>query len=278
MANIASVSDHLNRATGGSSGTPEQISFYRDARVGAAAATATVAGRETSLWEYNGNPSHGAAAGAVLVPTNTTQGGLFQTNPGGGRQKWLTGGWAVANAAGTLILYDRLRQIGGLSGTNTAAQPTNGTALTRSTNGLGVEIWIEVNSIIGTTGTTATCAYNDQDNNAATSPAFAIGATGLREAQRIIRVPLAAGDYGVRDVSNIDLLATTGTAGAFSVLLVRPFASFACPGPGLLARLQPILYPSGNLEIPTDACISMSWVANGTTAPEIRGALFFEES
>lgn len=278
MADIAGLSDQITRMTGGSSGTPEALSFYKDARVGAAAAVATIAGFETSLWEYNGNPSHGSAPGSILVPVNTTPGGQFQTNPGGGRQKWLIGGWATASVAGTLFLYDRLRQIGGLSGVNTSAQTTNGTPITRNTGGLGNEIWVEINTQIGTTATTATCAYTNQAGAGATTPAFAIGATNRREAQRILRVPLALGDYGVRDVSNIGLLATTGTAGAFSVVLARPLGSFGIPGAGLMARLQPILFPSGPLLIDTDACLSLSWLANGTGAPEVRGGLFFVEA
>lgn len=278
MTNIADLSDHVHRATGGSSGTPEPISWFRGSRVGAAAATAPVAGREVSLWQYNGNPSHGEAAAAVTVPTNTTQGGMIQTNPGGGRQKWLTGGWAVGNVAGTLILYDRLRQIGGLSGTNTAAQTTNGAAITRNTGGVGNEIWIEIQTLIGTTATTATCQYVNQAGATVTSPAFAIGGTGLREAQRIIRVPLAAGDNGVQDVLNLDLLATTGTAGNIAVILARPLASVALPAVGLPGRIVPFLYPTGDLEIDTNACLAWSFVANSTGIPEIRGGLFFVEA
>lgn len=278
MANLADLSDIVNRLTGGNSGTPEFRNFYKDARVGAAAAAATIAGRETSLWEYNGNPSHGAAPGAVAVPVNTTAGGLIQTDPGGGRQKWLVGGWASSLAAGQLVIYDRLRHISGLSGTTTTAQTTNGTAITRYTNGQGNEIWVEIYTQIGATGTTATCAYNDQDNNSATSPAFAIGATGFREAQRIIRVPLDSGDYGVRDVSNIDLVASTATAGNFGVNLVHPLATISIPATGTAGLLKPFVFPVGPIEVLTDACIAMSWIANGTTAPQIWGCLVFIEA
>lgn len=127
MAALTDLSDLVNRRTGGNSGTPEDIFFYKDSRVDAAAAVATIAGRYTSLWQYEGCPSGGAAPGAVAEPLETTTGGLLQTDPGGGRTKWLLGMTAAASVAGTLILYDRLLHISGLSGTNTGAQTVAGT-------------------------------------------------------------------------------------------------------------------------------------------------------
>lgn len=275
MAALTDLSDIINRVTGGNSGTPEHLFFYRDSRVDSAAAVATVAGRMTSLWQYEGVPSGGAAPGAVAAPDNTTAGGLKQADPGGGRTKWLLGATASSSAAGTLILYDRLLHISGLSGTSTSAQTVGGT-LGRYTGSesSGNQIWVEIYTQIGTTATTVTASYTDQDGNASsTTTATAIGGTGLREAQRIIPLPLASGDTGVRAVASVTLAATTGTAGDFGVSIVRPLAVLPI---GLLGAGTVRDFIAGLpsiQEIKTDACLALAWLANTTTAPQVTGSI-----
>ena len=217
MTAITDLSDLVNRMTGGNSGTPENLFFHKAARVAGVTADATIAGRPASLWRYDGQPSAGITPTTGAIPDNTTDGGLKQADPGGGRQKWLVSAGAMSLSAGSLILYDRLFHEGGLSGTTTTAQDVQTTtpspALTRYTNGVGNLAWIEIYTIIGTTATTVTMNYVDQDGNTAvTSPATTIGGTGFREVSRVIFLPLAAGDSGVRAVESVDLLATTGTA------------------------------------------------------------------
>lgn len=276
MAAITDLSDLINLSTGGNSGTPEFISLFKDGRVDAAAATAPVAGRYTSLWMYEGSPSGAAAPGStVLYPDNTTTGGIFQTDPGGGRTKWMTGCFVAVNTPGTVILYDRLAHRSGLNATTTTAQTFTMTP-TRYTNGLGNEIWIEVYTIIGTTATTFTCTYTDQGGNTGqVSTATAIGGTGLREAQRIIPVPLATGDYGVQAVADVDLLATTGTAGDFGVTLVHPLAY--CPIPQAGVGVYTDILRQAPIEIATDACLAFAFVANAVTVPIMTGCVTFVE-
>ena len=170
MTALTDLSDLVNKATGGNSGTPENLWFHKQARVGGAAATAPIAGRPASLWTYDGQPAAGATPTSAAICDNTTNGGLKQTDPGGGRQKFLYGAWATGLVAGTLVLYDRLLHIGGLSGTTATAQNVQTTtpspALTRYTNGSGNMAWAEIYTIIGTTGSTITMSYVDQDGNA----------------------------------------------------------------------------------------------------------------
>lgn len=273
MADITSLSDFINLITGGNNGTPERINFYKDGRVGGGAAIAPVAGRMVSMWEYNGSPSHGAVPTTVENPDNTTPGGLRQTNPGGVRIKRLVSLFANVTQPGTLVIYDRLLHIGGLSGTVTTAQTVGG-SLTRYTNGTDLEganqVWIEIYTIIGTTGTTISMSYTDQDNNSGiTSPTTAIGNTGLREAQRIIQMPLAAGDTGVRAVASVTLAGTTGTAGNFGVNIVRPLVTVSIGG-GSIGVPRDFLTDIPALpEIKTDACLALAWVPNGTVIPQI---------
>lgn len=280
MAAILDLSDLVNRVTGGNDGTPEAVFFHKDARIGAAAAAATVAGRMTSLWRYNGIPAGGAVPGAAANPDNTTVGALLQTDPGGGRQKWLLGVVGVPLNAGTLILYDRLRHIGGFSGTVTTPQAFGGAA-SRYTGveAAGNQIWVEIYTQIGATGTTITASYTNESGTAGrTTVATAIGATGFREEERIIRLPLQSGDRGVRSVESVTLAATTGTAGEFGVTLAKPLTimPFASAGVGQVRDL--IAGLPGILEIKPGACLAWAWLANVATAPVLDGSVHMVEA
>lgn len=277
MGTFADLSAIINRATGGNSGSPEHIWAFKNARVGGAAAVATIAGRWTSLWQYEGSPAHGAAPGAVAIPDNTTNGGLKQTDPGGGRQKYLLGVAASASQPGVLVLYDRLLHLSGLSGTTTSAQTVGGT-LTRYTNGQGNQIWAEIYTQIGGTATTITASYTDQDNNASqTTQAVAFGATNAREAQRMLPLSLAAGDSGVRAVASVTVLATTGTAGDFGIVVAHPLVAIPIATGGLGMARDLISGIPSLPEILTDACLAWVWIPNGTSAPEIIAEAHFAE-
>lgn len=278
MAALTDLSDLINRATGGNSGTPENLWFHKQARDGGATATSTIAGRPASLWRYDGQPSAGATPTTVAAPDNTTAGGLKQADPGGGRQKWLTQFCASGFVAGTLILYDRLLHIGGLSGTTTTAQTVGGT-LTRYTDGVGNMAWVEIYTIIGTTGTTITMDYTDQDGNSGqTSAAAVIGGTGFREVSRVIMLPLAAGDTGIQAVASVDLAGTTGTAGNFGVTIGHPLAYASIGGAGAAGWQEFVTGLPGLPEIKTDACLAFLWIPNGTSPPELFGCAAFVEA
>lgn len=281
---ITDLSDLVFLATGGGGGAPEQINFHKRALINGAAPGTLVAGRLTSLWMYDGLPS-GASTTApttASVPNNGTAGSLKQTTSASSTKKRLLSIVCVALVTGSVILYDRLGQQGGLNGTVTTAQTTNlpTSALTRYTSGVGVEPLIEIYTQIGATGTTATISYTDDAGNTGqTSPAFTFGGTGFREAQRMLPVPLAAGDVGVRAVANVDLVATTGTAGAFGVTLAYPLVTLPLSIVGVGRLWSAIMTAGGplNLGITSDAALAFMWHPNGTTAPEIFGQAFFLE-
>lgn len=284
---LSNLSDMINLATGGSSGAPEQVNFCKKAHIGGAAAStavATISGRITSLWMYDGAPS-GASTTApttAAVPTNATSGALKQTTSAASTKKRLISIVAVSLVTGSIIVYDRVGHQGGLDGTVTTAQTTNlpTSALTRRTSGVGVEAWAEIYTQIGATGTTATISYTNQAGTSSqTSPAFTFGGTGFREAQRILPLPLASGDYGVRAVANCDLVASTATAGAFGITLAYPIAILPLSVVGV-GRLWSATRNTGgpvDLGATSDACIAMALHPNGTTIPEIFGQAFFLE-
>jgi hypothetical protein len=279
MGAITDLSTVINRATGGNSGAPENIFFWRDARIDTpAAAAATIAGRIQSLWQYIGYPSHGAVPGAVAELTNATQGSMKQTNPAGGRQKWLIGMGASSLAAGTLILYDRITHIGGLAGNSNAAQHVDGTPARYNQNAtcIGNQMWAEIYTQIGTTAYNLTARYTNQAGTTnADSQSTIIGGTGFREVQRIIPIPLAAGDTGVAAIDYVTISTSTGTAGNFGVSLVRPLLQIPISIVGASVFRNLLTEAPGPIEVATDACLALAWIANGTTAPQIFGSLHF---
>lgn len=279
MAALTGLSDLINRATGGNSGTPENLFFHKVARIGGAAATATIAGRPASLWTYDGQPGPGATPTTVAYPDNTTNGGLLQTDPGGGRTKWLYGAGAAGLVAGTLVMYDRLAHIGSLSGTVSTAQTVNATP-TRYTDGKGNIAWVEVYTQIGTTGTTVKLSSytNQAGTTAQVGSLTVIGGTGFREVTRAIMLPLATGDSGIRAVASVQLTATTGTAGNIGLTIAHPLAYMGIGTNGAAGWRDFATGLPGIPEVKTDACLAFLWYPSTTTAPEVFGCLSMLEA
>lgn len=278
MAAITDLSDLVNRMTGGNSGTPENIFFHKVPRVAGAAATAPIAGRGCSLWTYDGMPAGGAVPTSAAIPTSATAGSIPFTNPGGSREKWLISANLTPTVAGVYLLYDRLLHIGGLNATLTTAQTVQGThpgtpALTRNTGGGGNIALYEIYTIIGTTTATLTMTYTNQGGTGSRTSTINIGATGFREATRIQRIPLAAGDSGIQSVQQIQLSASTTTAGNFGITIARPLAWIPVGAPGIAGWRDYTTGLPGIPKIDTDACLSLLFIPGAATAPELLGAL-----
>lgn len=273
MAALASLSDLVNRQTGGSDGTPDSRWIYKLGRVGGTNVTAPVVGQWNSMWLWDGMPGTGVTPGAAAVPTNATVGAVGQADAGGSRQKWMVGGGFIGSAGGNVVLYDRLLHCGGLDGTVTDPQAVGG-SLTRNTSGLGNEIWVEIYTQIGATARTISASYTNQDDTSGqATTATSFGGTGSREATRSIRLPLQAGDTGVKSVETVTIDGgTTGTAGDFGVTIVQPIATWPLThrGSGLWRSfMDGYAIP----EIVDGACLAMMYLAAATTVPAFHGLL-----
>lgn len=237
----------------------------------------TVAGRASSFWTTA--PDAGVAPTTAAVPTRATAGSIGQFNSSGVMRLAQT--VASIGNGGYLMICDRLSHQGGLSGIVTTAQTTNlpTSALTRYTNGARVMCGLEIYTLIGTTATTVSMAYTDQDGNASTSLSTVFGGTGFREAGRMIIMPLESGDSGVRAVSSVTVLATTGTAGNFGVTLFKPLVGLPIPP----AAGQQFLFDSVTAcccnipEILSDACLFYVFVANTSASGILCNSLRFIE-
>ncbi len=276
MAAITDLSDLINLSTGGGVAAPQTTFFYKVGRIAGAAATTPIAGRPASLWRYDGSHGPGAVPGAVSAPTSATAGAIPFTNAGGGRELHLIQTWATGLNAGTLLLYDRLLHISGLSGAVATPQTVGGT-LTRHTNGVGNFMFAEIYTLIGTTATTITANYTNQAGNPAVSTATAFGGTNFREATRAILLPLASGDSGVRGVTDVDLVVSTGTAGDFGVTVGHPIAYLGIGAAGAPGWRDFVTGLPGIPVLSPSACLSLLWFPAVAAVPEIFGGLHIVE-
>jgi len=125
---------------------------------------------------------------------------------------------------GCYIVIDRLSHQGGLNATSITEQTTNlpTAALPRYTDGNGVMMALEIYTQVGATSANIVVNYTNQSGASSTTPTIQIGATGYREAGRVLIPSLAPGDTGVKAVNSVQLTSTTGTAGNFGVVLFKP--------------------------------------------------------
>ena len=277
MAALSDLSDLINRQSGGNSGTPQNLFYHKVPRVAGVAATAPIIGRGCSLWTYDGMPASGAVPTSAAIPDRTTIGALPFVAATGGRDLHLIGASITPLTPGAYLLYDRLFHTGALSGVSTADQTVQGStpspALTRNTSGAGNIAWYEIYTAIGTSTTTLTMTYTDQGGNTGQTATINIGATGFREVTRAQRIPLAAGDTGVRAVEKVKLTASTGTAGDFGITIAQPLAWIPVGSAGTAGWRD---YTTGLPTIPVinpDACQAVMFIPAAATAPEVWGCI-----
>ncbi len=234
--------------------------------------TTSVAGEYFSLWRAGGRPALGAipTTGSGDAPTNTTAGALPYVNPGSGTG-YLARLEVSSSTAETLVIYDRLVETSGLSGTLTTAQTVDSTALTRSTSGTNVGMWLEWYVATGSTACTATISYTDQGGTSGNTTTVAIPAS--TKIGCMIPVPLASGDTGVQSVQSVTLSVSTGTAGNFGITL----ASRICTVPITLANTG-ALFDYAALGLPViqnNACIAYKILCTTTNTGTILTGLTF---
>jgi hypothetical protein len=199
----------------------------------------TAAGQLASLWRATGMPTQGAIPGAFATCTNALAGGLALPSLGA-LQGYI--GRAALNGVtpNTWLIYDRLANMGGLSGTVTTAQTANVDVVTAAAagrchaDGSDVVWFLEIYTDMGATGVNATVNYNNQSDAAQSAAVIALGATP--RASRLYQIIPNAGD-SIKKVNTVTLSGTTGTAGSFGVTACsrqcsvgQPIANVAPPG------------------------------------------------
>jgi hypothetical protein len=229
--------------------------------------TTTGVGTYQSLWRANGMPAAAAAGpanGTGAALTAATQGAL--PIPAALNTSYLAAMDAMSSAAGTLMLCDRIAHWG-VDTTVTTSQTMGAVTLpTRATSYTDIELWFEVETVLGATQTgNITINYTDQGNAAGTTvlgqfvSAAAVG--------RALPVSLATGDTGVKSITSVQL--AVATTGKFNAVLRRVICPVNIINVGASANLG---YPETDLEIVgNDSCLELLWLPQGTTAPTIVG-------
>lgn len=221
--------------------------------------------RWVSLWKYAGVPGAGAnplpsgASGAA--PSGTTAGAFPLASAGVGEDLYLAQHAWSCDEAGMLTMVDRLVHTSGLSGTSIVTQQVQTVPLTRSTDGKGVECWLECYTQLGATSRTATVTYTNQDGTQGRTGTGTIPAT-MRVGE-VAPVQLQSGDTGVRSVQTLILNASTGTAGDFGVTLLKRLADMT--EPVSVNGVEANAFDLGLPEVSEQACLAFLYLANSTT-------------
>ena len=244
--------------------------------------TGSSLGRPNAAWRFT---LPAAAIPTTSVAVDKTSDNAIGPIPdaGGGRLQILGGRFNTSGTGGaTVTPVDLLNVSGGLSGIVTTEQTTNlpTAALTRHTTGEGVMAGLVIYSTPGTTATTVTIRYTNQAGTAnQVSTATSFGGTGFREVGRIIPIPLAAGDTGVRSVEGVTVTATTGTAGNFGVCLFKPLMVFSLDSTTGTMPIDAVSSGGsiGSLaEFDDDACLS--FLVATPVSQSVNGALLLAEA
>ena len=174
----------------------------------------------SSAWTGNGFPAAGAAPAATpgTQYDNTDGSSWFAHDPQA--SKHLTWWMAHPSQRGSVVLYDRLVAVSGLSLASTGNKTVASAALLRSVKGLDVEAWLEITTQTATTG--AVVSANCYTNQAGTTGRAGTTVTlpAVTVVGSMFHLPLQAGDNGVRAVSTINV-ATAASAGACNLVLLR---------------------------------------------------------
>lgn len=205
------------------------------------------------------------------IPAKGTTGFPTYASPGGGQSLYLAKAALTDTSQGVIIIADRVFAASGFDGTLTTAQTiTSPAALTRSTDGQGLEIWLESYTAVGATASNVTVQYTNTNSTSgqntvseAIIASFPIGRTQpLR---------LAAGDTGVLSIQSVTLSASTGTAGNFGVALYKRLATIPCPA----ANMGTVLDFAG-LGLPLiqdNAALTFIHLASGTSTGTVIGEI-----
>jgi hypothetical protein len=197
-------------------------------------------GRPHSLWYLAGAPGAGltpaTTAGGVSLSSSSSQvaGQLYHTDPGSGNA-YVGRFQAAAGIAGTLMLCDRLMQVGGTSGgaaisvTTTTAQTINTGALpardiTGTANGAGVQWGLEIITATGAGAATPTISYTNSGATAGRAGAMIDTYGATSPIGSFYRFSMQAGDVGIKSVETLTL-GVSMTSGSIALVAYRVLAS-----------------------------------------------------
>lgn len=122
--------------------------------------------------------------------------------------------------------YDRLVAVGGIAVNSTGDKTVASSALTRFTDGFGVQAWLEAASTTSGTFALSMNSYTAQDGTTGRAgPSISVGSMGSRQ---LLPLPVQSGDLGVRAVATVNV-SSAAAAGTVNVVLLKPIVTVVFP-------------------------------------------------
>ena len=250
-------------------------------------AAAYVAGRSYDTTSLAGSPVANAWAGTALAfrecdeaTGNGTQ--IFGIRHGGdvaANIKHLLNLGAITTAAtgipSTLLLVDIEGYWPGITNNSSSAQTLTGTPSLRATNGVGTRLYWVQTATAGATAQNIALSYTDQDGNTGATLPVTVAMTASAIVPHISHsgvaannygpfLPLASGDYGVRNVASVTFSAANTGTGA--LVLARPIMEIPLGVLSLYHNKDTLSQTPSLPIIPDGACLGFILVAGGAVA------------
>jgi hypothetical protein len=194
------------------------LTFYKTA------SRTSVANIPFSVFDQTGNPGAGTIAigntANGVVPTDATAGYPVINAFSGANKGYLSRVNFFNSVASNLMLYDCVFSAGAYvfnADVTLASQPSFSARVPDGTDYKGLELWIEAATAF-TGNQTVQINYLDQDGNAGDTGAIATGVAPILG--RMLRIPLAAGDTGIQQITRVR--SSVSTVGTFNVHIMRP--------------------------------------------------------
>lgn len=230
----------------------------------------SLAGRYVHYGTWTANS--GAVPTTSVALTKATTGAQIPEIPDTGDQflQVTTLGYQTNGGMGVGLpmITDRLVHSGGLVADITTEQTTNlpTATLPRYTDGVGVMLALDVYTATGSTATTVTARYTNQDGTAGRVTQVVVWPANAPVGRRYI-LPLQDGDTGVRSVEGVTFAGSTTVAGNVGVTLFKPLGwvhGNMLHG-GQWGEAMAALY-GGLFQVHNDACIEfMSFGGSNNT-------------
>lgn len=224
------------------------------------AATTTVANTRFSVFDKAGNPGAGTLALTTaltgVVPDDTVAGYPVINAFGSGATGYLTRVQYASSVVQRLELWDRLF---GINAPLTPAAPTTitlsgaGSFLGRCPDGAGNgnRIFLEV-AVVPASATTVTVNYTNSAGVAGRTTGASASLAALT-VNRLVEMPLQAGDSGVQSIQSIVVGGTASATGSVNVIVLRPLWTSRVPvanggaADGIDMTGMPIVYANSAL-------------------------------
>jgi len=269
MPGFATYDQIINALTTGKG----QLQFFQKASI------TSVAAFWYRLWNAAGMPGVGVDPTPALqgqIPARNIAGALAQNNPTVPATLHVLSFGAGGGTLGSLMIYDRLWHVGGISLTiNTLQSFTGVVAPSRHVDGINNLLVLEITTASTATASTFTVNYTDEHDAAKTATWALIAAEPVN---RCYFLSLAAGSHGIKSVQSCQL-GTAKTAGVANLVLLNAAEIVVVPWVANQWTERDLVLQMANLpRVLDDACLALMVLASTTSTGAIMGRLQLAEN